>query len=117
MESATMPKKTGDVNKSAEIRKLLQDNPTAKASEVIAALKGKGITVATSQFYFVKGKVLGRRGRRRKARQMVANVQATMGSNGSVKHTDVVATIQKVKSLALSVGGMKKLRELVEALA
>ncbi|MGA8761391.1 MAG: hypothetical protein WB562_00750 [Candidatus Sulfotelmatobacter sp.] len=58
----------------------------------------------------------GRKGRRKKARQMVANVSATMSANGPTKTSEVVATILKVKHLAAEVGGLKKLKSLVEAL-
>jgi hypothetical protein len=50
------------------------------------------------------------RGRRKKDRQMVANVAATGNS-------DPVATILKVKRWANEVGGMKKLKALVDALS
>jgi hypothetical protein len=111
--------KGGDVNKSAAIRELLQNNPAIKAAEVIAALADRGIHVNPGLFYFTKGKMKGRKGRRKKARRMVANVSATLGSNGapSAKAGEVVATILKVKHLAAEVGGLRKLEALVEALA
>ncbi len=56
----------------------------------------------------------GRKGRRKKAQEMVANVSATMGT--STKTGDVVATIIQVKHLASEVGGLKKLKALIEAL-
>jgi hypothetical protein len=110
--------KSGEVNKSAEIRALLTHNPASTAKEVIDTLAGRGIKVDPSLFYFTKGKMKGRKGRRKKARQMVAKVGATMGANGVVpaKTGDVIATILKVKHLAAEVGGLKKLKALVEAL-
>ena len=59
--------------------------------------------------YFVKGKMKGRKGRRKKAQQMVTSVAATGNS-------DPVATILKVKRWAAEVGGLKKLKALVDAL-
>jgi hypothetical protein len=111
-----MAKKTnsGEVNKSAEIRKLLEKNPELKAGEVIELLGMKGIEIKPNLYYFIKGKMTGRKGRRKKAKQMVANVSATMGA--SPKTSDVVATIIKVKHLASEVGGLKKLKALIEAL-
>jgi hypothetical protein len=105
----------GEVNKSEEIRQLLKANPRITAPQAIETLAQRHIVVAPSLFYFVKGKVRGRRGRRRKMQRHVANV---MGSNGTLPAAkgDVVATIKKVKALALEVGGMKKLTALVEAL-
>ena len=67
-------------------------------------------------YYFNKGKMKGRRGRRKKARQMVASVGATMSINGPTKASDVVATIIRVKHLASEVGGLKKLKAVIEAL-
>ena len=106
--------RSGEVNKSAEIRKLLEKNPQLKAGEVIELLGMKGIEVKPNLYYFIKGKLKGRRGRRKKAKEMVANVTATMGT--SPKTSDVVATIIKVKHLAAELGGLKKLRALIDAL-
>jgi hypothetical protein len=106
----------GEVNKSEAIRGFLKEHPKATSTEAIETLAAKGIKVKSSLFYFVKGKLKGRKGRRKKARQMVANVSATMSINGPTKTSDVVSTILKVKHLAADVGGLKKLRALVEAL-
>ena len=108
--------KPGEVNKSAELRELLRQNPGITASEAIATLGKRGIKIIPSMYYFNKGKLKGKKGRRKKARQMVANVTATMSSDGPTKTSDVVATILKVKHLAAEVGGLKILTTLVEAL-
>src|SRR5436309_10297708 len=101
----------GEVNKSAAIRELLENDPTLKASEVIAALAERGIKIAPSLFYFTKGRLRGRKGRRRQMRQKVEKAAGVLG-NG-----DALATIKKVKGLAAEVGGLKKLMALVEALS
>ena len=105
----------GEVNKSEEIRQLLKANPKITAPQAIETLAQRNIVVAASLFYFVKGKLHGQRGRRRKLRRQVANA---MGGNGAppAGTADVLATIKKVKALALEVGGLKKLTALVEAL-
>jgi hypothetical protein len=105
-----MPRTKNGVNKSQEIRKVLQTHPDMPAQEIIESLAGKGIKVAPALVYFVKGKMKSRTARRRKARQMVAKVAAT--GNG-----DPVATILKVKGLANELGGLKKLKALVDALS
>src|SRR5436853_6676995 len=112
-----MPRKaqSGGVNKSQEIRDFLSKNPASSAKEAMDALAANGIKVDSSLFYFVKGKMVGRRGRRRKMRRQVQGVMAT--SNGPAAKSDVLATINKVKGLAGEVGGLKKLAALVEALA
>jgi hypothetical protein len=104
-----MARKKNGLNKSEEIRQLLRANPTMPVSEVVDTLGKSGIKVAATLVYFVKGKMKGRQGRRRKARQMVANVAATGDS-------DPVKTILKVKGWAHEVGGLKKLKALVDAL-
>jgi hypothetical protein len=109
-----MPRKAGAVNKSAELRELLEKNPEIKAGDAISTLRQRGIKISPNLFYFIKGKMTGRKGRRKKAKRMVASVGATMGT--SPKTSDVVATIVKVKHLAAEVGGLKKLRALIDAL-
>ncbi len=106
-----MAKQKSDVNKSDEIRKLFRENPKIPASEVRSTLAAKGIKVSDNLIYFVKGHLKGKKGRRKKARQMVAKVAATTGNHDPVK------TIVKVKGWANEVGGLKKLKELVDALS
>lgn len=105
-----MAKQKSDVNKSEEIRQLLRSDPKMPVKEVVATLGGRGIKVADTLVYFVKGHMRGKKGRRRKARQMVARVAAT-GNH------DPVATILKVKHWADEVGGLRKLKALVDALS
>jgi hypothetical protein len=106
-----MARKKNGVNKSEEIRQLLTANPKMSVKEVVASLNDRGLKVTDNLVYFIKGKMKGRRGRKKKARQMVAKVAATTGN------TDPVATILKVKDWANQVGGMKKLKALVDALS
>src|SRR5947209_7261992 len=97
----------GETNKSEEIRQLIRANPSITAPEAIDTLANRGITVGASLFYFTKGRMKGRKGRRRKIRRSVANV---IGSNGTTAPTtsDVLATIRKVKAVAVEVGGLRK---------
>jgi len=104
-----MAKQKNGVNKSEEIRQLLRAKPELHVKEVVSALAKRGITVLDNQVYFQKGKMKGRQGRRKKAQRMVANVTAT-------GNTDPVKTILTVKSWAHEVGGLKKLKALVDAL-
>jgi hypothetical protein len=105
-----MAKKKTGVNKSEEIRQLLKSNPKMPVQEVISTLAGRGIKVAATLVYFVKGKMKGRKGRRRKARQMMERVAAT-------GNRDAVSTILKVKNLASELGGLRQLKALVDALS
>jgi hypothetical protein len=108
--------KPGEVNKSAAIRDLIKEYPKITGPEAIAALGARGININQGLFYFNKGRLKGKKGRRKKARQMVESVTATMSSNGPAKTSDVIGTIIKVKHLAGEVGGLKKLRALIDAL-
>ena len=108
-----MAKRKNGVSKSEEIRQLLKTNPMMAAQEAVAALAAKGIEVSDNLVYFVKGKIKGRKGRKKKAQQVVARVAET----NNVAKSDALATILKVKALATDVGGLKKLKALVEALS
>jgi hypothetical protein len=105
-----MAKTKNAVNRSEEIRKILRANPTMPAKEVVSTLAAQGIKVNDPLVYFVKGRMKAQRGRRKKAQQMVAKVAAT-------GYSDPVTTILKVKGWANEVGGMKKLKALVDALS
>jgi hypothetical protein len=107
----------GVVNKSAEIRSLLRANPKITANEVIGILGHRRIKVGASLFYFTKGKMKGRKGRRRQIRQKVESVIGAGGTAPAASSGGVVATIKKVKGLAAEVGGLRKLLALVEALS
>src|SRR5437879_3605665 len=108
-----MAKAKNGVNKSEEVRRLLKANPKTTASEVVANLEQKGIKISSNLFYFVKGQIKGRKGRKKKAHQMVAKVTAATGSvNG-----DAVSAIRNIKALAGQVGGLKNLKALVDALS
>lgn len=108
-----MVKQKNGVNKSEEIRQLLKVNPKITAKEVCSTLGEKGIKVSEKLYYLVKGKMLGRQAHKKKARNMVAKVAESTGSGSA----DALSTILKVKSWANEVGGLKKLRALVEALS
>ena len=105
--------KDAEVNKSHAIRELLKENPKIKAKDAVAALAEKGVVVKASLFYIVKGNLVGRKKRRKKAqKQAMAAVVAV--SNGT---PDAVATIRSIKEFAAGVGGLRKLKALVDALS
>jgi hypothetical protein len=108
-----MAKKKNGVNKSEEIRQLLKANPEIGAKAAQAKLGQKGINISENLFYFVKGQLKGRMVRRKKAQKVVAKVAEATG----VVKSDALSTILKVKSVANEVGGLKKLKALVEALS
>ena len=106
-----MPKKTDGVNKSEEIRILLRANPAISAKEAVETLASQNITVTDSLFYYIKGKMKGRRSRHRRAQRIVAKVATTTGE------VDAVKTILKVKALAFELGGLKRLKAFVDVLS
>lgn len=109
-----MTKKTNGVNKSEEVRQLVKANPEITAKEATEKLAERGIKISNALFYFTKGKMKGRKARKQSdQKQSVAKVaEATHVSKG-----DALSTILKVKAWAKEVGGMKTLKDLVEALS
>jgi hypothetical protein len=110
-----MAKAKGEVNKSQAIRDAQAELPSAKAKEIVAHLKGKGITVTEGLVYQVKK--IGKKKKKvgRPAKVMSAPVmKAALSSNGKL---GVGASITLVKSTAEKVGGWGTLKEIVEALA
>jgi hypothetical protein len=73
-----MARPKGDVNRSEEIRKLLTANPDMPAKDIVETLAQRRITITDSLVYLVRGKIQGRKGRRKKARQLFAKVAATV---------------------------------------
>ena len=104
-----MPRgKKNGVNRSAEIRALLKNEPKMKVGEIVQALAARGITVSGNLVYLQKAKL---RRRRRRARRAAA---ITAGTRAGVK--DPVQLILRVRALANEAGGLKQLKLLVDAL-
>jgi len=104
-----MPRAKGGVNKSAEIRALLTNDPRMSADEITRALSARNLKVSKNLIYLVKANV---HKRRRKAKRAAA---VSAGRQAGIK--DPVVFILKVKSLAQDAGGIKHLKQLVDALA
>ena len=103
--------KTG-VNKSEAIRQAFKELPGAKAKEIVAHLKAKGIVVAEGLVYAVKKTSKKKKPGRKPGKTMAVKANAT-SSNG---HLSVGASIALVRSTAEKVGGFGALQEIVEAL-
>jgi len=106
-----MPRTKHGINKSEEIRAVYRSYPRMPVSQVVSTLADKGINVSANLVYYVKGRMAGRKGRRKKARQIVEKVATTTGTG------DALTTILKVKRWAVEVGGLRKLKGLVDALS
>ncbi len=109
-----MAKKSGDVNKTEEVRLLLKANPQFSAKEAMEKLAEKGIKISNALFYYTKGQMKGRKARKQKDQKTAAAkvTEATLVIKG-----EALSTILKVKGWAKEVGGMKTLKALVEALS
>jgi hypothetical protein len=106
----TTPGKPGrKVNKSEAIREMLKTYPKAKSKDIVSKLAGKGIAVKPTLVYFIKSKQKYKR--RRAKRELVGALSRRTGSSNPA---DLVI---KVKTLALDAGGIRNLKELVDALA
>ncbi len=102
-------------SKSSAVRAILKGNRKMLAKDVVSALAEKGVTVTEGLVYFVKGQM---KGRKKKASQEVAQeVVVQVATAPVMSDGDAVKTILKVKGWATEIGGMKKLKALVEALS
>jgi hypothetical protein len=120
-----MAKAKSEVNRSEAIRGALKELPDAKAKEIVAYLKEKGVEVSDQLVYQVKKiskkKTPGKPGRKpgkvSQAKATVAapaKVAAVPSSNGML---GVGASIAVAKAAAEKVGGWSALKEIVDALA
>ena len=104
-----MPKPKGDVNKSAEIRAILEKNPKTPTKDVVDSLAQRGIKISGNLVYLVKAK-MGAKRRKVKRQHVMAAGRAT-GNNNPVE------LILKVRRLADEAGGIRSLKKLVDVLA
>jgi hypothetical protein len=95
------------VNKSAAIREAIRANPKAKAKEIVAIVRGKGIKVTVPLVYYIKS-------RANKAKRKVKRARVLTSANG---HTDAVTIIVGLKQLASQAGGIGNLKRIVDAIA
>lgn len=112
--AASAAKVDAKVNRSAAIRATFTEKPTASAKEVVETLAGKGISVSEALVYNVRknSKMTKKRGRPA-AEKVHTNGHAGNGAAAG----NPVQLILKVKDLASAIGGLKSLKQLVDALA
>ena len=118
-----MAKKKSGPSMSDSIREAFKELPDAKAKEIVAHLKGKGIEVTEGLVYQVRKTSKKKKPGRKPGKAPTATVAPTKAapakapsahsSNGVLS---VGASIVLVKATADKVGGMTALREIVEAL-
>jgi hypothetical protein len=122
IEMAKKAQESG-VSRSQAVRDVLKANPEIKFSEAVSTLAGKGIKVSKATFYLVKGSLAGQKTRRKKNRKKAVQL-ITASSNGSAvvktpatAKSDALATIHKIKLVAGEVGGLLRLKALVDVLS
>lgn len=103
-----MAKKSG-VNKSSEIRAILEKNPKTPAKEIVATLSAKGIKVSQNLIYLIKAKTGAKRRKAKRQKAVAAGKSAGM--------TNPVQLVLRVRSLATEAGGIRNLKQLVDVLA
>ena len=108
-----MARKKSGVNKSEAIRDAFKEKPGAKAKEIVAYLKDKGIEASEQLVYAVKKVGKKKKRGRKSGKAPQAKVMAAPSSNGRL---GVGASIAVVKAAAEKVGGWAALKEIVDAL-
>jgi hypothetical protein len=96
-------------NRSAAIRDELAKNPKATSTEIVALLAKNGIKVTKKLVYVVKSK-------QHKAKKKVKRAQVAEMSQKTATHNPVELVL-KVKNMAREVGGIGRLKKLVDLLA
>jgi len=104
-----MARSRNGVNKSEAIHNAYTANPNAKSSKIIADLESQGISVTKSLVYLVKSQMKHKK--RKQKREQVATASREMGI------VNPVDLILKVRALAGEAGGIRKFKQLVDAMA
>jgi hypothetical protein len=102
-----------EVNKSEAIRQALNELPNAKAKDIVAHLKAKGIETTDQLVYKIKTASKKKKPGRKPG--MVS--QAKAPSSSPKVHLGVGASIGLAKMTAEKIGGWSTLKEIVDALA
>src|SRR3954462_10155547 len=106
---ATNSTRNGKPTKTAAVLAYVGANPTAKASEVVEAMKKQGVKVNVHRVYMIKSYA---KLRKRKAKR-VARAEKSGVHSGNGHVIAAADAVMRVKALAESVGGMKRLKQLV----
>jgi hypothetical protein len=106
-----------EVNRSEAIREAYKALPDAKAKEIVAHLKAKGIEVTEGLVYQVK-KMSKKKNKwgPKPGKAPQAKVTVAAPSPSSKVHLGVGASITLIKTTAEKVGGWAALKEIVDAL-
>src|SRR5262249_9064169 len=95
-------------NKSQMVRDMLTENPKVLVKDVVQAMSAKGLKVSSNLVYLQRAKL---RAKKRRMGRSHANGMVYSSS------ADPINVIMRAKALANDVGGLNKLKQLVEVLA
>lgn len=95
--------------KSAAVRAILEQNPNAPIAEIISTLAAKKMKVSHNLVYGIKAKMHHKQHQVKRQKVMVTSQRMSNGSPAEM--------IRKVRAFADEFGGIKSLKELVDALA
>ena len=112
-----MAKTKSAVNKSEAIREAFKELPDAKAKEIVAHLKAKGIETSEQLVYQVKKVSKKKKPGRKPGKVSQAKAMVAAPSPSPKVHLGVGASIALIKTTAEKVGGWATLKEIVDALA
>jgi hypothetical protein len=96
-------------SKSQAIRDMIRQHPRAKASEIVRLLGDHGVHVQPTLVYYIRSRA---RNKRRARKQ-----QEAMDATKKTVTIDPVKFILKVRELATEAGGVKQLKQVVDAMA
>ena len=93
-----MPRKKSDVNKGQLVHEVLDKNPKAKASEVVAALAEKGVKVSSTYVYGLKAMGKAEKRKAKPSRRIAKNWRSEF-RNGLVISKDAAGLLNKSATL------------------
>jgi hypothetical protein len=97
------------INKSAAVREMLSSNPNTPVRDIVKALNQRGIQIHPNLVYLIKSKERARRHKQKRERVLENGRQ--MGISNPVE------LILETRRLAEKAGGIRQLKQLVDALA
>ena len=112
-----MAKAKSEVNKSQAIRDAFKALPEAKAKEIVAHLKAKGVEVSEQLVYQVKKVSKKKKPGRKPGMALQAKATFAAPASSAKVHLGVGASIALVKMTAEKIGGWATLKEIVDAMA
>jgi hypothetical protein len=96
-----------DATKSDAVREILDRDPKTPVRDIVATLARQGIKVSGNYVYMLKSKAKDRRRAQKRQKALAAGAAAA----------DPVALVRDVRQLAARAGGLRPLKQLVDALA